>query len=104
MDHLPKVSSIQYLLEPPQVCILRHRWLPPWVHRFPMWHHHGPTQGPSHHINFPTTEFTPTAELTRQNFLGCFVPDYTTRAHDFLRLLHHDIPFQWDEHSQSAFD
>jgi hypothetical protein len=30
----------------------------------------------------------------KANFLRCFVPDYGTRAHGFLRLLHHDIPFQ----------
>jgi hypothetical protein len=29
----------------------------------------------------------------KANFLRCFVPDYATCAHGFLRLLHHDIPF-----------
>jgi hypothetical protein len=29
----------------------------------------------------------------KANFLRCFVPDYTIRAHGFLRLLCHDIPF-----------
>jgi hypothetical protein len=40
----------------------------------------------------------------KANFLRCFVPDYATRAHDFLQLLHQDIPFQWDEHAQTTFD
>jgi hypothetical protein len=40
----------------------------------------------------------------KSNFLRCFVPDYTTRTHGFLRLLHHDIPFEWDEHAQTTFD
>ena len=47
----------------------------------------------------------PTAEPTRKtNFLRRFVPDYATCAHGFLRLLRHDIPIQWDEHAQTAFD
>jgi hypothetical protein len=25
-------------------------------------------------------------------------------VHGFLRLLHHDIPFRWDEHAQTNFD
>jgi hypothetical protein len=33
-----------------------------------------------------------------------FVPDYATHAHGFLHLLHHDIPFRWDEHAQTSFD
>jgi hypothetical protein len=40
----------------------------------------------------------------KANFLRCFVPDYTTRAHGFLRFLRHDIPFQWDKHAQTSFD
>jgi hypothetical protein len=40
----------------------------------------------------------------KANFLRRFVPDYATRAHGFLHLLRHDIPFQWDEHAQNAFD
>jgi hypothetical protein len=40
----------------------------------------------------------------KANFLRHFVPDYTTRAHGFLHLLRHDIPFQWDEHAQTDFD
>jgi hypothetical protein len=40
----------------------------------------------------------------KANFLRCFVPDYATRAHGFLHLLRHDIPFQWDEHAQTTFD
>jgi hypothetical protein len=40
----------------------------------------------------------------KANFLRCFVPDYATSAHGFLRLLRHDIPFRWDEHAQTAFD
>jgi hypothetical protein len=40
----------------------------------------------------------------KANFLRRFVPDYATRAHGFLRLLRHDIPFHWDEHAQKAFD
>jgi hypothetical protein len=40
----------------------------------------------------------------KDNFLLLFVPDYATRAHGFLRLLQHDIPFQWDEHAQTTFD
>jgi hypothetical protein len=40
----------------------------------------------------------------KANFLRCFVPDYATRAHGFLRLLCHDIPFRWDEHAQTTFD
>jgi hypothetical protein len=40
----------------------------------------------------------------KANFLRRFVPDYATRAHSFLRLLCHDIPFHWDEHAQKAFD
>jgi hypothetical protein len=40
----------------------------------------------------------------KDNFLRRFVPDYTTRAHGFLCLLCHDIPFQWDEHAQQTFD
>jgi hypothetical protein len=37
------------------------------------------------------------------NFLQHFIPDYTTHAHGFLCLLHHDIPFRWDEHAQIDF-
>jgi hypothetical protein len=40
----------------------------------------------------------------KANFLRRFVPDYATRAHGFLRLLRHDIPFQWDKHAQTTFD
>jgi hypothetical protein len=40
----------------------------------------------------------------KANFLRHFIPDYATRAHNFLRLLRHDIPFQWDEHAQSTFN
>jgi hypothetical protein len=36
----------------------------------------------------------------KANFLRRFVPDYAIRAHSFLRLLHHDIPFHWDDHAQ----
>jgi hypothetical protein len=37
----------------------------------------------------------------KANFLRCFVPDYATRSHGFLCLLHHDIPFRWDEHAKN---
>jgi hypothetical protein len=40
----------------------------------------------------------------KANFLRCFVPDYATCMHGFLHLLHHDIPFRWDEHTQTTFD
>jgi hypothetical protein len=40
----------------------------------------------------------------KSNFLRCFFLNYATRAHGFLCLLHHDIPFQWDEHAQTTFD
>jgi hypothetical protein len=40
----------------------------------------------------------------KANFLQCFVLDYATCAHSFLRLLHHHIPFRWVEHSQTTFD
>jgi hypothetical protein len=40
----------------------------------------------------------------KDKFLRCFVLDYTTHVHGFLQLLHHDIPFQWDEHAQTFFD
>jgi hypothetical protein len=36
----------------------------------------------------------------KANFLRCFVPDYAIRAHGFLRLLRHDIPFHWDDYAQ----
>jgi hypothetical protein len=39
----------------------------------------------------------------KTNFLRCFVLDYATHAHGFLRLLHNDIPFRWDEHAQTSF-
>jgi hypothetical protein len=40
----------------------------------------------------------------KANFLRRFVPDYTIRAHGFLRLLRHDIPFHWDDYAQQSFD
>jgi hypothetical protein len=40
----------------------------------------------------------------KANFLRRFVPDYAIRAHGFLRLLHHDIPFHWDDYAQQSFD
>jgi hypothetical protein len=40
----------------------------------------------------------------KANFLRCFVPDYAICAHGFLRLLRHDIPFQWDDYAQQSFD
>jgi hypothetical protein len=40
----------------------------------------------------------------KANFLRRFVPDYVVRAHGFLRLLHHDIPFHWDDYAQQSFD
>jgi hypothetical protein len=40
----------------------------------------------------------------KANFLRHFFPYYTTHAHGFLRLLHHDIPFRWDEHAKTTFD
>jgi hypothetical protein len=40
----------------------------------------------------------------KANFLRRFVPDYAIRAHGFLRLLRHDIPFHWDDHAQQSFD
>jgi hypothetical protein len=40
----------------------------------------------------------------KANFLRFFVPDYTIRAHGFLRLLCHDIPFHWDNYAQQSFD
>jgi hypothetical protein len=36
----------------------------------------------------------------KDNFLRRFVLDYAIRAHGFLRLLRHDIPFHWDTHAQ----
>jgi hypothetical protein len=105
MNCLSKVSSVQYPLEPPQVCILHHCWMPPWVHRFPMRHHRQPSQGPRHHINSTTLEFTSLQSLQgKANILCHFVPDYATRAHGFLRFLRHNIPFKWVEHAQTTFD
>jgi hypothetical protein len=40
----------------------------------------------------------------KANFLRRFVPDYAIHAHGFLRLLHHDIPFHWDDYAQQSFD
>ena len=40
----------------------------------------------------------------KDNFLRLFVLDYAIRAHGFLRLLRHDIPFHWDDYSQQTFD
>jgi hypothetical protein len=40
----------------------------------------------------------------KANFLRRFVPDYTVRAHGFLHLLRHDIPFHWDDYAQQSFD
>jgi hypothetical protein len=40
----------------------------------------------------------------KANFLRRFVPDYAIRAHGFLRLLRHDIPFHWDDYAQQSFD
>jgi hypothetical protein len=40
----------------------------------------------------------------KANFLRHFVPDYAIRAHGFLCLLRHDIPFQWDDYAQQSFD
>jgi hypothetical protein len=40
----------------------------------------------------------------KAKFLCHFVPKYATRAHGFLLLLRHDIPFRWDEHAQTTFD
>jgi hypothetical protein len=40
----------------------------------------------------------------KANFLRCFVPNYAIRAHGFLCLLHHDIPFHWDDYAQQSFD
>jgi hypothetical protein len=40
----------------------------------------------------------------KAKFIHFFVPDYAIRAHGFLRLLWHDIMFQWDQNSQAAFD
>jgi hypothetical protein len=40
----------------------------------------------------------------KAKFLRCFVPDYAICTHSFLRLLCHDIPFQWDDHAQQSFD
>jgi hypothetical protein len=40
----------------------------------------------------------------KANFLRRFVLDYTICAHGFLRLLHHDIPFHWDEYAQQSSD
>jgi hypothetical protein len=36
----------------------------------------------------------------KTNFLRRFVPDYVLHAHNFLRLLRHNIPFHWDAHAQ----
>jgi hypothetical protein len=79
--------------------------MPPWVHRLPTWHHSRPPQGPSHHENSPPWNLCQLQSLQgKANFLRRFVPDYATRAHGFLHLLRHDIPFQWDEHAQNTFD
>jgi hypothetical protein len=40
----------------------------------------------------------------KANFLRCFVLNYAICAHGFLHLLHHDIPFHWDDHAQQSFD
>jgi hypothetical protein len=40
----------------------------------------------------------------KDNFLRRFVPNYSIRAHGFLHLLCHDIPFHWDDHAQQSFD
>jgi hypothetical protein len=40
----------------------------------------------------------------KANFVRCFVPNYAICAHDFLRLLRHDIPFHWDNYAQQSFD
>jgi hypothetical protein len=39
----------------------------------------------------------------KANFLRHFVPDYAIRAHDFLRLLLHDIPFHLENYAQQSF-
>jgi hypothetical protein len=66
-QHLPKVSSIQHPLEPPQVCVLRHFQAPPWVHHFPKRYYHGSPQSPDHHRNSTPSEFMPTPEPTRKS-------------------------------------
>jgi hypothetical protein len=48
------MSPVQYLLEPPQVCIFRHHLMPTRVHRLPKLHHYGPPQGPSYQKNSAT--------------------------------------------------
>ena len=40
----------------------------------------------------------------KANFLRQFIPDYATKVHGFLCLLHTNIPFVWDENAQGAFD
>jgi hypothetical protein len=40
----------------------------------------------------------------KANFLRQFVLDYAIRAHGFLHLLCHEIPFHWDDHAQQSFD
>lgn len=39
----------------------------------------------------------------KANFLWCFVLDYGTCMQSFLRLLHQDIPFKWDDQAQKSF-
>lgn len=68
--HISTMLTVQYLLEPPQVCILRHRRTPPWVYCLPTWHHYGPPQGSSYHRNSTTMEFVPTLEPTRKSQLS----------------------------------
>jgi hypothetical protein len=40
----------------------------------------------------------------KANFLRHFVPNYSISTHGFLCLLHHNIPFHWDDYAQQSFD
>jgi hypothetical protein len=99
------MSPVQYPLEPPQVHILHHcRCLLGFIVS-----QHGIMVDP---LKVQAITKIPPPRNLRQlqslqgkaNFLRRFVPDYATRAHGFLHLLHHDIPFRWDEHAQTTFD
>ena len=40
----------------------------------------------------------------KAKFLRRFVPEYATKSHIFIHLLHTKIPFVWDQQEHESFD
>jgi len=104
--HILAVTAIQHPLESPKVCLVCYVWVPLGIHCLQA-SKQGITIDP---FKFQASISLPPPWTLRQlqslqdkdNFFCWFVANYATHVHGFLRLLHQDIKFQWDDQAQPS--